>query len=65
MKPTQYQTMIDDLCEKGYELASKIIEEETVTDESIPIVEVNNEYPEKLGAISGFIEVLIKAKSSI
>lgn len=65
MELAKYENMIDDLCEKGYELANKIIEEESLIDDSISIIEFDNEYPEKLGAISGFIETLIKAKNSI
>lgn len=65
MNSTDYQEMIDKLSEKGYELANKIIANETITDDSVPFVEIDNGYPEKLGAISGFIDTLIKAKNSI
>lgn len=65
MERIKYQNMIDELCIKGFEIANEIIADEISEDDLIPIVEVKNENPEKLEAISRFIEALIKVKDAI
>lgn len=62
MKKPEYKQIIDDLINRGHDLALKIINEQTTEDssEGLVIIETNGRYPEKLAAISGFIEVLME-----
>lgn len=62
MKKQEYKQIIDELINGGHDLALRIINEQTTKDSSEggATIETNGRYPEKLAAISGFIEVLME-----
>ncbi|MDT2493408.1 hypothetical protein [Enterococcus avium] len=65
MEVKKKKEMTDELIIKGYDLALKMLEEgtEEVSDDQI-IIDCNDRYPEKLAAISGFIEAIVKSENS-
>ncbi|MFS0973323.1 hypothetical protein [Enterococcus avium] len=65
MEVKKKKEMTDELIIKGYDLALKMLEEgtEEVSDDQI-IIDCNDRYPEKLAAISEFIEAIVKSENS-
>lgn len=60
----KHKDMLNSLIDKGYELACEMAEDKG-DDSSEYLIVLDDRNPEKLAAISGFIEAMVKAGKSI
>ncbi|EOH86739.1 hypothetical protein [Enterococcus pallens] len=58
-----YNAVIDDLVFLGYELAQTMLKDDSLSEhtEGVALIKIDERNPEKLAAISGFIEAIVKA----